>query len=414
MTRLLLLIPTTSYRTHDFMEAAHRLGIEVVLGSDQRQVLEDISGGDTITIDFENSERGAEQILGYAKDHPIEAIVSVDDGANAVAARASTALGFRHNSPDAVGAARNKYRCRKRLAAAAVPTPDFRLASVHDDPSRVARSVSYPCVLKPLTLAMSRGVIRADGDNSFVAAFHRIAKIIAEPDAVTPGEAADHILIEDYVAGTEYAVEGLIDQGRLNVLAIFDKPDPLEGPFFEETIYVTPARVTQDTRAAIANAAQKAVTAIGLTDGPTHIDLRVNDDGVFIIEVDARSIGGHCGRSLRFGAGTRLEEIILRHATGLPVETIEREDRAGGVMMIPIPKTGILQHVRGREGAASVPCVEEVDITIPVGQPVVTLPDGGRYLGFIIARADTPDVVIAALREAYRRLEFVIEPEADA
>ena len=412
MTRLLLLIPTTSYRTHDFMEAAHGLGIEVVLGSNHRQVLEGASDGGAVTVDFETPERGAEQIRSFARGRPLDAIVAVDDGASAVAAKAATALGLPCNPPQAVEAARNKHRFRERLAQAGLPVPDFRLVSVHDDASRLAREITYPCVLKPLTLAMSRGVIRADGDNSFVAAFHRVAKIIAEADIVTPGEAADHLLVEAYIPGTEYALEGLIDRGRLELLAIFDKPDPLDGPFFEETIYVTPAKVAESVRAAIADAAQQAVTAIGLWEGPTHIDLRVNDEGVWIIEADARSIGGYCGRSLRFGGGTRLEEIILRHAAGLPIETYEREGRAAGVMMIPIPKTGTLREVHGTESAERVPGVNEVAITITPGRPVVMLPEGSKYLGFIIARGEVPDDVIAALREAHDRLEFEIDEAA--
>ena len=414
MSRLLLLVPTTSYRTNDFMAAARRLGVEVVLGSNERQVLEQVSRGGTLIVDLETPERGAEQIIAHARARPLDAILGVDDGANLVAARAAAELGLRHNPPEAVWAARNKHLFRQRLARAGLPSPQFRLASVHDDVARMAREIGYPCVLKPLTLNMSRGVIRADGSNSFVAAFHRVAGIIAQPDAAIVGEAAEHILIEDYIPGVEYALEGLIDKGRLEVLAIFDKPDPMEGPFFEETIYVTPAKLHDEARAAVAGAAQEAVSAIGLTEGPTHIDLRVNADGVFIIEVDARSIGGYCGRSLRFGVGTRLEEIILRHATQMPIEATAAEGRAGGVMMIPIPRSGTLRRTRGLEAAKAVPGIEEVSITIPEGRPVVMLPEGAKYLGFIIARGEAPEDVVAALRAAHDRLEFVIEEAVES
>jgi len=408
MSRLLLLIPTASYRTHDFVAAASRLGIEVVIGSDQPQVLEQASGGATVALDFEDADRGVRRILELAATRPFDAIVSVDDGASTVAASAAAALGLPHNPPDSVETARNKHRFRQRLAAAGLPSPDFRLVGFTDDVGRVAREVSYPCVLKPLTLSMSRGVIRADGHNSFVDAFHRIADIIADPGARTPGEAADHILVESYIPGTEYALEGLIERGRLHVLAIFDKPEPLEGPYFEETIYVTPADIPDERRAAITAAAQDAVTAIGLSDGPTHIDLRVNETGIYILEADARSIGGYCGRSLRFAGGARLEDIILRQAAGLPVESLERAAEAAGVMMIPIPATGILREVRGIETAEAVAGIEQVAITIPVGRPVVELPEGDRYLGFIIARGAATADVVASLKDAHARLEFVI------
>ena len=408
MPRLLLLIPVSSYRAHDFMMAAEGLGVEVVVGSDQEAILAEISGGGTLSVDFKDIARGVADIAAFAERHPLDAIVPVDDGANILAAAAAQALGLPHNDPDSVVAARNKFRFRQKMAANDLPGPEFRLVSLDDDPGKIARAVPYPCVLKPLTLAMSRGVIRADGHNSFVDAFHRIADIIAQPDADTPGEAADHILVESYLPGTEYAVEGLIVDGAVNILAIFDKPDPLEGPFFEETIYVTPAEIDAARREAIARGVERAVRAVGLVDGPTHIDLRVDDDNeVFVIEVDARSIGGYCGRSLRFAGGMRLEELILRRAAGLPIEAMEAG--AGGVMMIPIPASGILAGVDGREAAAAVAGVSEVAITIPLGQPVLQLPEGSRYLGFIIAHGTRPREVTAALRQAHAKLRFQIE-----
>ncbi len=408
MPRLLLLIPVSSYRAHDFMMAAEGLGVEVVVGSDQDAILAEISGGGTLSVDFKDIARGVADIAAFAERHPMDAIVPVDDGANILAAAAAQALGLPHNDPNSVIAARNKFRFRQKMAANDLPGPEFRLVSLDDDPGKIAREVPYPCVLKPLTLAMSRGVIRADGHNSFVDAFHRIAEIIAQPDADTPGEAADHILVESYLPGTEYAVEGLIVDGAVNILAIFDKPDPLEGPFFEETIYVTPAEIDAARRKAIARGVDRAVRAVGLVDGPTHIDLRVDDDNeVFVIEVDARSIGGYCGRSLRFAGGMRLEELILRRAAGLPIEAMEAG--AGGVMMIPIPASGILVGVDGREAAAAVAGVSEVAITIPLGQPVLQLPEGSRYLGFIIAHGTRPREVTAALRQAHAQLHFQIE-----
>lgn len=409
MKRLLLLIPTTSYRTDDFLAAARRLDIEVVVGSNQAAVFAGAAG--TLAVDFDDPARGAEQIAAFAKSQPIDCIVPVDDGAGATAAAAAALLGLASNAPEAVAAARNKFRFREKLRLAGLRSPDYRLVSLDDDPGRLAHDVSFPCVLKPLTLAMSRGVIRADGHNSFVDAFHRVAAIIKSPDASTPGEAADHMLVESYIPGTEYALEGLIDNGRLHVLAIFDKPAPLEGPYFEETIYVTPAAIDADREAAIGAAAQDAVAAIGLVEGPTHIDLRVNDDGVYILEVDARSIGGHCGRSLRFSGGVRLEDVILRHAAGHDVRAQMKTAGAGGVMMIPIPATGILAAVEGKEAALAVAGVDDLSITIPIGQRVVMLPEGGRYLGFIIAHGATRESVVAALEAAHERLAFRINSD---
>jgi biotin carboxylase len=406
MARLLLLIPTASYRTHDFIAAAERLGVEVVVGSDQESVLADLGRGATLALDFDDIEGSTERILALGV--AFDAIVPVDGGGVAVAAAAAERLGLPQNSPDAITVARNKYYFRCAVAAAGLPAPDFRLVPLDADPAAVAREVGFPCVLKPLTLAMSRGVIRADGHNSFVEAFHRVAAIIARPDAKTPGIAADHLLVESYVPGTEYALEGLMVDGRLELLAIFDKPDPLEGPYFEETIYVAPALVSERRRQAIQATADKALRALGLIAGPTHIDLRVDDDEtVTILELDARSIGGRCGRSLRFGEGLRLEDVILRQAAGLPIPSFAQSG-AGGVMMIPIPASGTLRGVAGIAAAEAVPLVSEVSITIPVGDAVEMLPEASRYLGFIIAHGETPAAVVAALRQAHAALSFDI------
>jgi hypothetical protein len=194
----------------------------------------------------------------------------------------------------------------------------------------------------------------------------------------------------------------------LKPLALFDKPDPLEGPFFEETIYVTPSRLPDALQRRITAAAAAACAALGLSEGPVHAELRVNDDGPWIIEVAARSIGGLCSRTLRFGTGMSLEEVILRHALGWPIDSLVREQRPAGVMMIPIPRAGRLGAIHGRERATGVEGIEEVAITAHVGQELVPLPEGWQYLGFIFARADTPDAVEKALREAHAHLRFEI------
>ncbi|MGQ0663126.1 MAG: ATP-grasp domain-containing protein [Pseudomonadota bacterium] len=413
MARLLLLIPTTSYRVSDFLDAAYRLGVDVAVGSDRRQVLEKYSAGRTVTLDFKNLDKGVKQIAAYARKYGLAAIVPVDDDTTVLAAHACAGLGLPHNAPAAVEAARNKYLFRTRLAAGGLPSPRFRLLSIHDDTAREAGETVYPCVLKPLALSASRGVIRADDPAAFKAAFHRIARILGASDAASFGMAADHILVESYIPGVEVALEGLLEEGRLNVLALFDKPDPLAGPFFEETIYVTPSRLPDDMQQAIATATAQAVAALGLREGPIHAELRVNDRGPWVVELAARSIGGLCSRTLSFGAGIRLEELILRRALGLPIASLERERRPAGVMMIPIPRAGILREVGGLVAARSVPGIEDVTIKIPVGQRLVPLPEGYKYLGFIFAKADTTAAVEAALREAHRRLAFAIEPAAE-
>ena len=407
--RLLLLIPTTSYRVADFLDAAHRLGVDVAVGSNQRQVLEAFADGRTVTINFQDLEKGVREICAYARDYPLSAVLGVDEETTVLASKASKALGLAHNAPESVEATANKFRFRTVLANSGLLRPPFSLLSVDADPERAAREAGYPCVLKPLMLSASRGVIRADNPDEFVTAFHRITRILEQPDVVTLGDTAKHILVEGYVAGREVALEGLLDGGRLTVLALFDKPDPLEGPFFEETIYVTPSRLPESWQSRVMDATVQAVAALGLKDGPIHAELRLNDQGPWVIEVGARSIGGLCARALRFGAGIRLEELILRHALGLPIETMAREDKAAGVMMIPIPAAGMLRQVAGIEAARARADIDDVTISIPIGETLVPVPEGNRYLGFIFASGDTPEAVEVALRVAHDELEFTIE-----
>jgi biotin carboxylase len=273
----------------------------------------------------------------------------------------------------------------------------------------MSHSVDYPCVIKPLSLSASRGVIRADDAAQFVAAFQRLVAILQRPDvALSARRSTREILVERFIPGSEVAVEGLLTNGQLRVLALFDKPDALDGPFFEETIYVTPSRFPIAVQDAIASCIAEVASALGLRHGPIHAELRVNEQGPWMLEIAPRSIGGLCSRTLRFANGLSLEELLLRHALGFDVQALARERSAAGVMMIPIPQAGILRQVTGQEDATRVAGIEDLRITIPVGQAVVPLPEGSQYLGFLFARGDTPAAVESALREAHRRLTFVI------
>ncbi|MFP6743758.1 MAG: ATP-grasp domain-containing protein [Alphaproteobacteria bacterium] len=408
MARLLLLIPTTSYRVGDFLAAAGRLDVDVVVGSDQPPVLEQYAAGRTAAVDFADLRAGTGQITAFADDYPLSAILGVDDGTTVLAAMASEALGLAHNSVDSVVATRDKYRFRAALANAGPPAPRFQQFALDHDVAEAARAAPFPCVLKPVALAASRGVIRADDEAEFVAAFERITRILGEPDVAAVGAAAQRILVESFIPGREVALEGLLDDGVLHVLALFDKPDPLDGPFFEETIFVTPSRLPEAVRDDIVATARQAVAALGLRHGPIHAEFRVNGDGVWPLEVAARSIGGLCARVLTFGAGVSLEDLILRHALGLSLDCLERDSRPAGVMMIPTPRAGILRGVEGLEAARATPGVDDVTISIPLGQLVTPPPEGTRYLGFIFARGDSPENAEAALRQAHDRLDIVI------
>ncbi len=411
--RLLLLIPTTTYRTEDFVEAARKLDVDLVIASDRPNVMSGEFPDHLLTLPFADPEAAVEEMRRFAARHPLDAVVPVDDLTTVVAAAICRDLGLRSSPVGAVSATRNKLRMRDLLARSGVPSPAFAAFGVEDDPLVAAGRVSYPCVLKPLVLSASRGVIRADSEAEFVAAFERIAAILASPDVRELGEGADRILAEGFLPGTEVALEGLLAAGELHTLALFDKPDPLDGPFFEETIYVTPSRLSDAAQAAVRDRTAEAAKALGLSEGPVHAELRLrrDEDGrdtASIIEIAARSIGGLCSRTLSFGTGMSLEEIILRHALGLPIASLARDRRAAGVMMIPIPRGGILEEVEGLDEARAVSLIEDVTISMHKGQEVVPLPEGSRYLGFIFSRADTPARAEAALREAHAHLRFII------
>jgi biotin carboxylase len=409
MHRVLLLTTPNTYRAQAFVAAAERLGVQVQIATDMQAELAE-SWGQQLGLDFQRPEQAVAAIVAFAAEHPLDAIIAVDDSGSLLAARASAALGLAHNAPDAAEAARDKFIMRTLLARAGVASPPFQLYSTGDDLEALAEHVEYPCVVKPLRLNGSRGVIRANTPGEFVAAASRLAALL---DAIDPTPGAKPFLVEQFIPGFEVALEGLLDRGALRVLALFDKPDPLDGPFFEETLYVTPSRLPEATQAAIARCAADAAAALGLREGPMHAELRINQQGPWIVELAGRSIGGLCSKTLRFGTDASLEELILRQACGMPIESADRTSAAGGVMMIPIPGAGLLKRVEGVEQSAAVPGVEEVDITAQVHYPIVPLPEGDSYLGFIFARAGTPAEVEAALREAHSRLRFDIKPNIE-
>jgi biotin carboxylase len=398
MGRVLLLLPTATYRAPDFLAAAAQLGVEVVVGSERRQAMAGTMGDRAVVVPLANPEAAVQAIVELHGRTPLDAVVAVDDQGVVVAAMAAERLGLRHNPPDAVAATRDKAAMRQRLQAAAVPQPSFRLVPPGADAVAACAEIGYPCVIKPTSRAASQGVIRVDGDTGASEAASRIQAIL--------GDCPETLLVEGFVPGAEVAVEGLLVGGELDVLAIFDKPDPLDGPYFEETIYVTPSRHPGPTLAEVTKLTARAAEALGLGEGPVHAELRIGATGeLTILELAARSIGGLCSRSLRFGAGVSLEEVILRHALGLGLDGLTREVQASGVMMLPIRSAGTLDRVSGQDQALAVDGVVGLEISIPLGRKVVPLPDGDRYLGFIFARGETPDAVETALRRAESRLD---------
>jgi biotin carboxylase len=437
MKRVLIFSHTTGYQLRAFNDAAEALGIELVFATDRCHRLEDPWQDRAVAVRFFDEAPSVAALVRRAGAMPVHGVIAVGDRPVPLAARAAEALGLRWHSVEGAAASVDKRRLREILAAAGLPSPRFRVleagSPIRDSGSPMRDSGSpirdpgftirdsgsgisdqgFPCVLKPLGLSGSRGVIRADDPAEFSAAFERIRALLARPQVRTARSGLeDQILVEDYIEGREFAVEGVLTDGNLQVFAIFDKPDPLEGPFFEETIYVTPSGLPATVQRQVAETVQAAASSLGLGHGPIHAECRITGDGIiYILEVAARPIGGLCSRVVTFRDGESLETVLLRHALGGDVGDCVREDRAAAVMMIPIPARGMFKGVQGEEQARAVPGVTEIHITAKHGQLLEPLPEAGSYLGFIFARANTPSGADAAVRTAHGRLEFVLSKD---
>jgi len=392
---LLLFAATTGYQIREFADAARRVGAEVTLATDRCHILEDPWGDRAVPVKF---DRVGESLAVLRESGlKVDGVAAVGDRPAVLAAAAAEMFGVPFHPHAAALACHDKHLARTLLKASGMRVPSFFRVHTGDDASAAAARAPYPCVLKPLGLSASRGVIRANDEPEFVAAWRRIARM---------GET--ELQVETYVPGREFAVEGVVTRGELQVVAIFDKPDPLEGPYFEETLYVTPSREPEPVQRALVEATAQAVRALGLSHGPVHAELRYNDEGAWILEVHARPIGGLCARAVRLADGIPLEEMVLVHALGGQVRMACQDGEASGVMMIPIPKGGVYQSVEGIERARAVPGIVDVVITATEGQHLVPLPEGATYLGFLFARGESPEAVEVALRRSHGELRFHI------
>jgi len=407
LPRILVIAPHGSYRTSAFISAAHRLGVKVLLVSEgKHSIVSDYARG--LHIDLSNQAAALELILHQAAKEPIAGIIATDDSTTELAARAAKRLGLPHNPPAAVHLARRKDRARTCLAAANVRVPKYRCLNLGQPLAQQLSDIDFPSVIKPVGLSGSRGVIRVNNSTELNQGIQRIQAMLQQ-ETQLDADVARLLLVEAFIPGTEVAVEGMLTAGKLHILTVFDKPDPLDGPFFEETYYTTPSRHTSDALANLEQTVQAACAAYGLREGPVHAECRLNKDGVWLLEVAARTIGGLCGRLLQFGTGYSLEELVLAQAMGknLPIEMAQQ---GAGVLMIPIPKAGILKRVEGILAAQRIPYIESVEIQIREGHELVPLPEGSSYLGFIFARAPSAAQAEAALRAAHACLNIVVAP----
>lgn len=415
-SRILLFTAKLGYQTRAFDAAAKKLGVELVFVTDRCHQLDDPWHDRAVPVRFEAPEEAAHTVMQEQSGQRVDGVLALGDRPTLAAAYVARGLGIPHNHPASVEACRSKLRLREVFRSAGLPTPWFRSVPLHAIPEPALMGISYPCVLKPISLSASQGVVRVNNREEFLAGAGRLKRLLESAEIQAMREPnLDRMIVEEYLPGREVAVEGLLTSGELRVLAIFDKPDPLEGPYFEETIYVTPSRLAQREQDLIEKSFADETRALGLTHGPVHGEFRLNERGVWPIEVGARPIGGLCARALKFQVDSEreaigLEELLLRHALNLPGRDAPRESAASGVLMIPVPKNGILEKVEGAEDARRVPGVTELEITARWHDYIAAWPEGSSYLGFLFARGESPSDVENALREAHARLTFRLSP----
>ncbi len=416
MPRLLIFTAKLGYQTRSFDEAARKLGVDLVFVTDRCHQLDDPWGDRAIPVHFETPETAAYAVLQSMRGQDVDGILALGDRPAVAAAYVARGLGILYNHPAAVEACRSKLRMSEVFREAGLRVPWFRSISLTPTPEPSLLGITYPCVAKPLSLSASQGVVRANSREEFIAAATRIRRLLESPEIRATREPnLDQILVEGYIPGREVAVEGLLTDGKLRILAIFDKPDPLEGPYFEETIYVTPSRLADAQQREIERCAVDAIRALGLSQGPVHAEFRINNEGGWPLEVAPRPIGGLCARALRFAPDARsqtigLEELLLRHALGLSGSDWPREQPASGVMMIPVPKSGILEKIEGEDAARNTPGITALEITARLHDYIAAWPEGSSYLGFLFATENSAEEVEAAIRAAHAKLHFKFTP----
>lgn len=412
MPRLLLFTAKLGYQTRSFDAAARKLGVDLVFVTDRCHQLDDPWGDRAIPVHFETPDAAAYAVLETVRAQKVDAVLALGDRPAVAAAYVARGLGIPHDHPASVEACRSKLRMREVFREAGLRVPWFRAVSVIPNPEPSLLGTTYPCVAKPLSLSASQGVLRANSREEFIAAVERIRRLLESPEIRATREPnLDQILVEGYIPGREVAVEGLLTDGKLRILAIFDKPDPLEGPYFEETIYVTPSRLSASQQREIERCAVDSIRALGLSHGPVHAEFRINEEGVWPLEVAPRPIGGLCARALRFAPNDAsetigLEELLLRHAVGFSGADWPRELAASGVMMIPVPRSGVFERIEGEDAARSVPGITSLEITARLHDYIAAWPEGSSYLGFLFATANTAAEVEEAIRAAHAKLRF--------
>ena len=407
---VILIIPSASYRTGPFMNAIKKLDLKVLVISDKSQVFSGKYPDNLIIINFNHWKDKSVEISKWAKNNGLKAVIGVDEESIVLAANLSNFLNVDHNSIESVLLTKNKYLMRTELKKTGLCSPWFKIFSIYESSNKIINEISFPCVIKPTFLSGSRGVMRVNTKKELSEGIKTLNELLSLDELrKRAGKQSDYIMIEEYIPGKEVAIEGIVSEGKLTMLAIFDKPELLEGPTFEETIIVTPSVLTKKIQYSLLETLQIVVKALGIVKGPVHAEARINRNGNYILECASRSIGGLCSKVLEFQGGISLEELILRSYLGRNIEKSKLIGNARGVMMMPTEKKGILKEIGGVKDALVVNGVTDLQITVKPGEKLQPLPKGDRYLGFIFAEGNNQEFVINALKNAWSKIEIVLE-----
>ena len=408
--RVLILLARTTYRARSFVEASRKLGLEISVGSNHRQSLSDFVPGSSLFLDSGNIQVSVEEIVNFHSEFPLHSIVAAEDEFCVLAATAAEIIGLLQHSRDGVLAVRNKRAMREKLAETKGGAFWFEGFDLEEDVQSIVTRVPFPCVVKPVSLSGSRGVTRCNTQEEFLIAWDRLKRLLGSNNLSQDAELfSTEILVETYLGGREVAVEGIMVQGSMTLVGILDKPDLMDGPFFEETILITPSSLTLGLQERLVAKTEEIATSLGLLNGPVHAEFRIEKEAINLLEIAPRSIGGYCSKIFKFHPEATLEELILRQSLGMKISHFEKENKSEGVFMLPVPKAGILKNVSRIEEALQVDGIEDIEITIPVGRRVVPLPEGNQYLGFMFAKGKDPSSVESSLREAFSILELEIQ-----
>ena len=393
MKKLLLVIPENSYKSNDFVVAAEKLGIDFLIITDSEQVSSKFS--DTVIINKFDAELNKNN-LKKLKD--VTHVLPVDHSALKFSGYLVDLLEVKGNKLESINLSMNKYESRKIFNSLLDIKVNNEIIKNIDDVNTFINK-NGTSVLKPIYGTASKSVLKINNVEKNKEQIEKLMQDCFDQDLV----------IEEYIDGKEYALEGTIINSELKKIVIFDKPVEYKHPYFEESIYITPSELSSEAEKRVVSIVDKACKKIGLEDGPVHVEFKINENQIFIIEINPRMIGGLCSRCLSFGLfKVSLEEIILHAFMNNELKNIELLNNYVGVLMIPTPKSGKFISIN-KEELEKIPNISNVEITVPEGSDLLEPPYGDKYLGFAFSQGIDKKTVNESLLTAMNLANPIIE-----